>query len=202
MTFDWVELLVCEDPPLEAVLEVEELVLALLDPPGLLLAEEPVWVVVPAVPPAPACDDPLAEVDVDADPLPVPVGVGVGAPVGLDELDALLPLPVDDWPELEVPPAVLAVPDPDPCAVVPPESVGVVCVFEPVLVAALPMPGLVEPLDVLPAVAEDELPVEADAEDPLPEPEFAVVDEFVPVVALAEPPVAVVVGEGVGVGEV
>jgi hypothetical protein len=143
----------------------------------------------------PAWDDPLAEVDVEADPLPDAVELEVGVPVGLDEFEALLPLPADDWPELDVPPAVVAVPDPLPWALVPPEFAGVVSVLEPVLVAAVPELGAADPLEPLPAVADDELPVVADADDPPPDPEFAVVEEFVLVVALADPPVAVDVGE-------
>ncbi len=85
MTFVWVELLVCEEPPFEAEEDVEDWVLALFDPVGSVLAVEPVEVVEPAVPPDPVCDDPPAEVEVETVPLPFPVLVGVG--VGLDELD-------------------------------------------------------------------------------------------------------------------
>ncbi len=162
-----------------------------------MFAEEPVEVVVPAVPPEPACDVPLADVVVEA--VPVPVGVGVGV-VGLCELDWLLPFPVDAWPELDVPDAVLAVPEPEPWAAVP-LPLGLVWVLEPVLVAADPVDG-VEPVEAPPAAAVAELPVEADADEP-PEPdELAAVVEFVEVVALAEPPdVVVEVGEGVAVGD-
>jgi hypothetical protein len=80
-----VELLVCEEPPFAAVEVVEDCAPALLDPSWPVLAEEPVEVEVPAEPPEPVLDDPLAEVVVEA--VPVPVGVGVGVPVGLCELD-------------------------------------------------------------------------------------------------------------------
>jgi hypothetical protein len=114
----------------------------------------------------------------------------------------LLPSPEDDCPELEVPAPVLAVPDPEPCAVVEPESVGLVWVLEPVLVVAEPVVG-VEPVEVLPALALDELPVEAEADEPPPDPvELEEVVLFVVVVALAEPPeVGAGVGVGLGVGE-
>ena len=110
----------------------------------------------------------------------------------------MLPLPEDDWPELLVPAPVLAVPPPDPWAFDEPVFVGLVWVFEPVAVAALPVVGVL-PVEEPPAVALDELPVEADADDPPEDPELAVVVEPVEVVALAEPPVVLVVGVGVGV---
>lgn len=69
---------------MEALELVEDCVPALLDPSCPVFAEEPVEVVVPAVPPEPVCDVPLAEVVVEA--VPVPVGVGVGV-IGLCELD-------------------------------------------------------------------------------------------------------------------
>jgi hypothetical protein len=183
---------------LEALPVVEDCVLALLDPSWPVLADEPVEVVVPAEPPEPACDNPLAEVEVEA--LPVPVEVGEVGPVGLWEFDWLLPFPEVDWPELEVPAPVLEVPHPDPCALLELEFDGVVAVLEPVCVVAVPVDG-VELLEEPPALALDELPVEADAEDP-PEPEeLADVEPFVEVVALADPPwVDVGVGDGDGVG--
>src|SRR6185437_11302742 len=92
-----IELLVCEEPPLEALPVVGDCVLALLDPSWPVLADEPVDVVVPAAPPEPVCDDPLADVEVEA--VPVPVEVGEVVPVGLWELDWSLPFPEDDWPE-------------------------------------------------------------------------------------------------------
>jgi hypothetical protein len=76
---------------------------------------------------------------------------------------------------------------------------GVVAVLEPVCVVAVPVDGVelfVEP----PALALDELPVEADAEDPPDPEELADVELFVEVVALADPPL-VAVGVGVGVGD-
>jgi hypothetical protein len=82
-----VELFVLEEPSLVAVEVVEDWVLALLDPLGSVPAVEPFEVVVPAVPPEPACEVPPAEVVVEAVPVPVGVGVGVGVPVGLLELD-------------------------------------------------------------------------------------------------------------------
>jgi hypothetical protein len=113
----------------------------------------------------------------------------------------LLPVPEDVWPELEVPEPVLAVPEPDPWAAVEPVPVGFVWVSEPVVVFAVPVDG-VEPVEELPAVAFDELPVDADADEPPDPDELAEVVEFVSVVALAEPPVVVDVGEGVEVGVV
>jgi hypothetical protein len=98
-----------------------------------------------------------------------------------------------------VPPAVVAVPEPEPCAADELEFVGVVVVFDPVWVVAVPVEG-VDPVEEPPAVALAELPVEAEADEP-PEPdELADVEVFVVVEALAEPPV--VVGEGVGLGVV
>ena len=95
---------------------------------------------------------------------------------------------------------MLAVPPPDPCAFEEPVFVGLVWVLEPVEVAALPVVGVL-PVEEPPAVALDELPVEADADDPPEGPELAEVVEFVDVVALAEPPALLVgVGEGVGLG--
>jgi hypothetical protein len=111
----------------------------------------------------------------------------------------LLPFPEEVCPEQSVPPPVLAVPDPEPWAAVEPELVGLVCVSEPVLVVAEPVDG-VEPVEESPAVALDELPVEAEADVPPDPAELADVEESVVVVALAEPPDAVEVGEGVGVG--
>ena len=98
--------------------------LALVGPSGLVLAEEPVEVVVPAVAPGleSVCDEPVAVVEVDADPAPVELGVGVGVPVGLCELDWLLPSPDEDCPEVFVPAPVDAVPAPEPWAE--PESPG------------------------------------------------------------------------------
>jgi hypothetical protein len=201
-TFVDVELLVCDEPPLEAFAEVELCVPALLDPSWPVLAVDPVEVVVPAVPPepAPVCADPLAEVEVEA--VPVPLEVGGTVPDGLCELDWLLPFPVEVWPELESPAPVLAVPAPDPWAAVDPVFDGVVAVLEPVCVVAVPVDG-VDPVEELPAWAVDELPVDADADEPPDPDELAAVELFVVVVALAEPPLVVVglgVGEGEGVG--
>jgi hypothetical protein len=194
-----VEVLVLEEPPLEALPVVEDCVPALLDPSWPVLADEPVEVVVPADPPEPepVCADPLADVEVEA--VPEPVEVGEVVPVGLCELDWLLPFPEDDWPELEVPAPVLAAPEPEPCALDEPEFDGVVAVLDPVCVVAVPVDG-VEVLDDPPALALDELPVEADAEDPPDPEELADVELLVEVVALAEPPV-VDVGVGVGDGD-
>ncbi len=180
---------------------VEDCVPALHDPSWPVLADEPVEVVVLADPPdpAPVCADPLADVEVEAVPVPVGVGVVVVVPVGLCELDWLLPFPEDDCPELEVPAPVLAVPAPDPWAVLDPEFDGVVDVLEPVCVVAVPVDG-VELLDEPPACVLDELPVEADAEDPPDPDELAEVELFVEVVALADPP-GVAVGVGLGVGD-
>lgn len=78
-------------------------------------------------------------------------------------------------------------------------------VLVPVWVAALPEDG-VEPVELPPAVVLDELPVLADAEEPVDPDECVEVELLVVVVALAEPPeppevgVAVVVGDGVGLG--
>jgi hypothetical protein len=99
-----------------------------------------------------------------------------------------------------VPPAVVAVPEPEPCAADELEFVGVVVVFDPVWVVAVPVEG-VDPVEEPPAVALAELPVEAEADEP-PEPdELADVEVFVVVEALAEPPVVVGEGVGLGVGE-
>lgn len=64
-----------------------------MGPPGCVLADEPVDVVVPAEPPelAPVCDDPDADVVVEAPS----VSVGVGVPVGLCVFAWLLEFPED-----------------------------------------------------------------------------------------------------------
>lgn len=95
MTLVEVELLVWELPPFAALEDVELWVEALSGPPGCVLADDPVEVVVPAEPPEPdpVWDDPEAEVVVEAPS--VPVGVGVGVPVGLCVFAWLLEFPVD-----------------------------------------------------------------------------------------------------------
>ncbi len=90
-----VELLVWELPPFAELEDVELCVEAVSGPPGCVLFDDPVDVVVPAEPPEPepVCDDPDADVVVEA--LSVPVGVGVGVPAGLWVFDWLLEFPDD-----------------------------------------------------------------------------------------------------------
>lgn len=78
-----VELLVCEEPPSEALDDVELWVDAPSGPAGWVEVVDPVEVVVPADDPvaAPVSEDPEAEVVVEAVPVPLGVGVGVGVTV-------------------------------------------------------------------------------------------------------------------------
>jgi hypothetical protein len=191
--------LVCEEPPLLADDELEVFVDALLDPSCPDVTEEPVDVPVWAESPDPdwpEVDDPVLEVVADDEP--DPDGFVVEAPV------CVLVLLEDGWLDVELPVVVVA--DDEPVfAVLLGEGVGVgvgqgvgvgvgVGVgLVVVLVFELDVPDDGCALDDPPAEDEEELPVEAFADEP---PAVVEVDPVVLVEALAEPPEDWLVGAG------